>query len=115
MKRIAILLAPLALSGCFVFDEIQKGREIMDSHSPKVTAQQQQPEPDAAAAGGDAPGLVAEMSARVGAWWKNALEEEPIPRDPNDGIVACEVEGSVSFTRESDCRLRGGRVGKKRS
>ena len=50
-----------------------------------------------------------EMKALLAEWWLNALEEEARPPDPNDGIVRCDVRGQLSFTRKSDCRLRGGR------
>ena len=101
------LLASLALSGCFVFDEIQRGIDIMDEHSPAANAKNaKQPEPESAP---DTESKLVELKAQLAQWWRNALEEEPPPPDPNDGIVRCEVRGKVSFTRQSDCEIRGGR------
>ncbi len=47
---------------------------------------------------------------RLSEWWEEALEEEPIERDPNDHIVSCKVNGQVRFTRKSECEIRGGQT-----
>ena len=43
-------------------------------------------------------------------WWKKKRQPAPPKRDPNDGIVRCQIGGTMQFTRKSDCMLRGGRA-----
>ena len=110
-----ILLVTLLASlcqGCFVLEEIDKGQQIMDQHSPRAREKQvQQEEPSAG-----------RSSARAGAnreegtlealrkWWKKKREPAPPERDLDDVVVRCQIGGSMHFTRKSDCMLRGGRA-----
>jgi hypothetical protein len=48
MRAFAILLASLLCSGCFAFEEIDKGYELMEAHSP-VKKPGEEPEPTAQA------------------------------------------------------------------
>src|SRR5262245_52607067 len=110
------LLAPLALvaalglsTGCFVFDEIDKGQQIMKQHSGHRAA----PAPaesaaadEGAEAADEGPGLL----ARIQAFWTRSREDAEPERSPDDGIVTCEVSGDTTFTYESDCLSRGGRI-----
>ena len=106
------------LSGCFVFDEIEQGNAFLDAHSPRGSKQQEmklaeeaeKEAADAKAASSDKPFSWAGVKETVDEWWQEALEEEPLERDPSDGVVRCEIRGSVQFLRKSDCSLRGGRV-----
>jgi hypothetical protein len=102
------LLASLALPGCFVFDEIQKGIDIMDSHSAAPT--KKQADQAHAESKPEAESKLPEYKAKLAKWWTHALEEEPPAKDPNNGIVRCDLQGKVSFTRKSDCTSRGGRL-----
>jgi hypothetical protein len=103
------LAAALGLStGCFVFEEIDQGREIMKRHSGQSTrraaaapTQAADPEPEAAG-----PGLL----ARVQAFLEERFEDEGPERDPSDEIVTCDLEDGLAFTYASDCLSRGGRV-----
>ena len=112
--RWILLIALLAslCQGCFVLDEIDKGQQLMDQHSPgarKQAAKRKEAE--------EAP-----RSARAGAkqeegtldglkkWWKKKREPAPPKRDPDDGVVRCQIGRTTQFTRKSDCTLRGGRV-----
>ena len=107
-KLLLPLLASLGLSGCFVFDEIQKGIDLIDQHSPaarKINAKQAEPESVP-----ESEPKLPELKAQVAQWWNNALEEEPPLQDPDNGIVRCDVRGTVSFMRKSDCAVRGGRL-----
>lgn len=103
------VLASLALTGCFVFDELDSGMEIMDEHSAAAKKTKvAKTEPTAADTGSEESQL-SKWKAQVGEWWRNVLEEEPVGPDPNDIIVRCQTPGRVNFTRKSDCELRGGR------
>lgn len=108
------LLASLLLlgsTGCFVFDELEKGQEIMDAHTPKERREAE----EAAAAAADAPdaeegGGVAAMLDRAKDWWRDTTEPAPVERAPEDVAVRCELAGGMQFMRKSDCLVRGGRV-----
>jgi hypothetical protein len=115
MRRILVvtLLASLC-QGCFVFEEIEKGQQIMDQHSPKVRAMKEQKEKETAAS----------KTARAGArqeeeggilddlqqWWQKSREPAPPERGPDDVVVRCQIGGSMHFMRKSNCKIRGGRV-----
>jgi hypothetical protein len=108
LQRLALpLLASLALSGCFVFDEIQRGIDLMDEHSAVGSAKKA--EPTEAKRSDETEANLPEYQAKLAKWWNSALEEEPLAADPDNGIVRCNVRGKVSFTRKFDCKLRGGR------
>jgi hypothetical protein len=115
-RLLLIALASFWLSGCFVFEEIRKGNELMDSHaSParrkKAADAASQAEADVAnAAKSGAPIEWAKAKDRLSEWWHEAIEEDPIEPDPDDHIISCEINGKVRFTRKSQCELGGGRT-----
>ncbi len=109
MQRIlAVIVAAWACQGCFVFDELDTGMEIMDQHSPKRRDTAPAPTGSAqtsrAARGKEEPGLL----TRLEKWWEERSRPKPPQRDPSDVIVRCQIAGAVHFTRKSDCRIRGG-------
>jgi hypothetical protein len=117
MRRHALLGALVALAlatpGCFVFDELDAGREIMDQHSPKARPQPAQGAAQAAAPSGDAkeePGLLASVQD----WWaKRKVQREAAARpgpDPTDVPVSCRTKRRTQFMRRSECLLRGGEI-----
>ncbi len=106
------ILIAFATSGCFVFDELEKGQEIMDAHSPNRQAEEAEapaPEPRARRGAKDE-GVVAGLLASAKGWWQDTTEPKPMERDPDDVPVSCELGGSTQFMRKSDCLVRGGRV-----
>ena len=110
MRRLAplALAAALALStGCFVFDEIDKGQAIMKQHSGRG-AHPAPADSDAPAAEEEeeAPGLL----ARVQAFWEESRREAEPERSPDDEIITCELDDATTFTYESDCLSRGGQI-----
>ena len=106
MARRAFAVVPLVLglcTGCFVFDEIDQGREVMKKHSgrqphPTAAAEAEAPEAD------EGPGLL----ARVQQYLQDRRESSAPERDPGDEIVTCDHEDGLIFTHESDCLARGG-------
>jgi hypothetical protein len=110
MARFTVASLALALwlcTGCFVFDEIDSGREMMNKHSGRGTkgasgsTRTPEAEPDE-----EGPGLL----ARVQQFFAERREPSAPRRDPNDAIVSCELEDGVTFTYASDCLSRGGSV-----
>jgi hypothetical protein len=112
MRRILVvaLLASLC-QGCFVLEEIDKGQQLMDQHSPRapeeVAQQQAGAAPHIARAGAKREEGILEGLKK---WWKKKREPAPPKRDPDDVVVRCQIGGTMHFTRKSDCLLRGGRV-----
>ena len=108
MHRIlAVIVAAWACQGCFVFDEIDAGMEIMEQHSPKrgkVSTPTESKQGSRASKQKEEPGLVARLQKS----WEDWTKPKPPQRDPSDVVVRCEIAGSVHFTRKSDCRIRGG-------
>ena len=110
---LSTLLVCLCLSGtgCFVFDEIDKGQEEMRKHSPAAKnkpvdqADAKQDGDGFSFAGLRKKGASAfgDLSGRV----EEALQPAP---DPDNVVVSCNLEGRVEFTRKFDCQSRGGRV-----
>lgn len=104
---LALACITLLSSGCFVFEEIDKGQETMRKHSPQKKVEDVKVEPDDSMSfaalrerGMDALGS---LSGRV----EEALQTEP---DPDNIVVNCDIEGRVEFTRKFDCQSRGGRI-----
>jgi hypothetical protein len=99
-------------TGCFVFEEIDKGQEEMRKHSPAAKID---PAEQAKAERGDGGGLsfaelrkrgagaLGDLSGRV----EEALQPAP---DPNNVVISCQIDGRTEFTRKFDCQSRGGRV-----
>ncbi len=106
---VAPLLASIAMSGCFVLDEIDNGMDIMDEHAAAPKAKKPVEAPAGESASDDG-WQFASMKDQASEWWRNALEEEPPEPDPNDIIVQCRIDGGIRFTRKSDCELRRGRM-----
>jgi hypothetical protein len=111
---LAFLLVCCCLSGtgCFIFDEIDKGQEEMRKHSP--AAKNDPAEKDSAVQAGKGgisltalrdrgAGVLGDLSGRV----EEALQRAP---DPDNIVVSCRIEGRTEFTRKFDCQSRGGRV-----
>jgi hypothetical protein len=108
MKRLAMLLIVCLLgSGCFVFDEIDSGKAIMDKNSPKKAGAPAKAGAGAPTGKAGTPGQKASKD-----WWATAKSiEAPTdvdPADPNTP-VSCEVRGSTRFMRRGDCLSQGGR------
>lgn len=107
--RVPAAIAVLVLcSGCWVMDEIDQGVEILESHSPKKTAEEPQASapPAAAASKSKGPSAFDELVD----WAQKKLEPAPPPPDPNDQMVRCAIGHREQFTARYDCAARGGRV-----
>ena len=64
---LGLVLGVLALSGCFVLDEIDSGQQVMKKHSPRVRAEEAKKKqaPAAPAAEEEGTGLLASVKG----WW----------------------------------------------
>jgi hypothetical protein len=104
---VLLILPPCA--GCFVFDELDKGQEIMEQLGPGKAKKKKEEAATAAPASPSTARRGPGAMDRLKGWWRQATEPAPAPPDPNDKIVSCTLGGSTQFMRKSDCELRGGR------
>jgi hypothetical protein len=103
MKLLLAILAALLCSGCFVIDEIEKGRAIMEAHDGI--------ENDAEEGSADAkepPKTPRESLAEYYAKQRAKAAPHKKSLDPADDVGRCRVGNTTQFMRRSDCRLRGG-------
>jgi hypothetical protein len=103
----ALLLATLmsgAGTGCFVFDELDAGKEMFSPPKPAKGKKA-----DGNGGGGFSQMLEngAETFGEVKVKVAEAMKPEP---DPDNTIIRCEVEGRTQFTRKHDCMVAGGIV-----
>lgn len=113
MRRVALLLACVILaSGCFVFDELDKGQKTMDkySHMNKGRAKEEPaPAPEPSPKQKDeGEGLIAQVQDWLARRSAKAEAERPSV-DPHDVPVRCQIHGHTQFLRKFDCMLRGGK------
>lgn len=96
VRRSALLVLCVLLSGCFVFDELDAGQKIMEQNAPAKPAAEPAP-----------PGAAHQTGS---GWWANAKSLRDTPAEPgNNPAVACAIGGSTRFMRKSDCLSQGGR------
>ena len=98
------LVAQLA-SGCFVFDELDKGSKELDKHSATrndaVKAKQ-------AAEAKTAPAKPGEGETKK-SWWESAHSLSMAEKSPTDNPhVRCKVGSKETFMLQSDCVSQGG-------
>ena len=112
-QLLCIALVGTLCQGCFVFDELDKGEEIMRQHRPKnIDEVEAEPAPTTRPKRKDDAGMLAfakGLPGRALGWWEELQEPDPEDR-PVDEVVRCELPERIQFTRKSDCIVRGGRV-----
>ena len=108
---VVTLLASLC-QGCFVLEEIDKGQQIMEQHSPRAREKQAQQEEARTGRGSASASAQPQEGTLEGLqkWWEKKSAPAPPERDPDDVVVRCKIGGSVHFARKFDCMLQGGRV-----
>jgi hypothetical protein len=94
-------------TGCFVFDEIDQGRDLMKKHSGANPEAKRAPEP-AAEAEEEADGEGLGLLARVQRFVEDVRQPAEPERPSGDEIVRCDLEDGLTYTYESDCLSRGG-------
>jgi hypothetical protein len=108
LHLIALALAATLSSGCFVFDEIDKGQELMDSHSATRNKDAKAKAAAADAKDGDAPATPEEKKKQ---WWASATSLSTADQAPKkDPHIRCRIERDERFMRQSDCLSQGGKV-----
>lgn len=111
MKIFLLILIGLFCGGCFVFDEIDQGLAIMESHTPEDQRSKVKTEGLASAEKSD--GSPKSARERLNEYYAKQRAKAPVAQaaaepDPGDKIGRCRIRGTTQYTRRSDCRLRGG-------
>jgi hypothetical protein len=106
VKLLLPILAALLCSGCFIVDEIEEGRALMEAHSPDGDA-----EAEAEVELGSPKGVPKSARDRLAEYYAKQRAKASGPAkslDPADDVGRCRIGGTTQFTRRSDCELRGG-------
>jgi len=111
VKILLLILVCLGCGGCFVFDEINAGMEIMESHTPD--AQKAAAKAEALGPGKNSDGTPKSARERLSEYYAKQRAKAPAAADaakaaPGDKIGGCRIRGTTQYTRRSDCQLRGG-------
>jgi len=97
IRALPLLILCVFASGCFAFDEIDKGNKILDQNFSKKPVEQ-------------APAQKAPAGAASAAWWANAktLSGPVSDEGGKNPAVACTVGKTTKFMRKTDCLSQGG-------
>ncbi len=104
MRLPLLLLLATLCSGCFVFEELDAGMDIMEAHTP---ADKKKPAAAAAAAGEEAE-KPPTYNESVAGWFENAQSLGPRKDEGDNPMVQCKLGGSTRFTKRVDCLTQGG-------
>ena len=110
LRLLALALVALLGSGCFVFEELDHGNEIMDSHSAK-RKNAAQASTEAAAAKPNAANQEGTPEEQQKKWWASATSLSTADQAPKDDPhVRCKIEKKERFMLRSDCLTQGGKL-----
>jgi len=104
---IVLLSAPL--SGCWVIDELDNGKKLMDDHSPKQPEEMQADAKNPGAAA-SAPGGKDAVDTYFRGEEEDGTTRTFAPGSVSEGIVACKLGGGVQFMTRENCAARGGQA-----
>jgi hypothetical protein len=102
---IVLLSAPLG--GCWVIDELDSGKKLMDDHSAKKP-EEKEVEAKKATAAAPAPGGKDAIDTYFRGEEEDGTTKTFAPGGVSDGIVACKLGGSTQFMTRENCAARGG-------
>jgi hypothetical protein len=89
----------VALSGCWVFDELDSGMEKMERYSSAKKPAEAAPEAPAPAAKGPRASEYFASQKNARTFTKGQLSGD---------IVSCQVNGATQFMKQDECLRRGG-------
>jgi hypothetical protein len=99
LRVVAVAALALALSGCWVLDELSEGNKKMDAYSGKKPAE----ESGGAAAAPDGPKM------RANDYFASQTNARHLtPGTMSKEIVSCKLKSGTQFMKESECAARGG-------
>jgi len=111
VKILLLMLVGLLCGGCFVFDEIDQGMAIMDSHTPD--SQRAKAKVEAVGTAENADGTPKSARERLNEYYaKQRAKASALVKtsaEPGDKLGRCQIRGAIHYTRRSDCQTRGGK------
>ena len=101
LRRLGIALLAAALSGCWVFDELEEGNKKIDLYTSKGgMAVEPEEEPVAVPSG---------KRQRIGEYFASQKNARTLtPGQISGDIVSCKLGGSTQFMKQPECLSRGG-------
>ena len=96
VRVIVLLLACVFASGCFVFDELDKGEKILEEMSPTKPAAAPAEQRSRGAGG-----------RRAGGRTRSRSSGRPTGEGENP-VVSCTIGKATKFMRRGDCLSQGG-------
>ena len=104
-----LVLLSLPLGGCWVIDELDSGKKLLDDHSKKPKkGEEEQAEEATKAAKSRKPG--GRIDAYFTAEEKAGTVKSFAPGEVSDAIVSCKLGGGTQFMKREECAARGGRA-----
>jgi hypothetical protein len=105
--RVTILALILSLGlGCFVFDELDSSKELLDKPSFGVETQKKQQAPASPEPRVNAENSEGKDSKPLADWWKKS--RSVTSSEAKSDLVRCGLGGTTQFMRRPDCLARGG-------
>jgi hypothetical protein len=96
-----VAMLTVALSGCWVFDELDAGNKKLDAYTKKKPEQEASSEPAAGAGGG--------RKMRASEYFASQTNARQLtPGTLSKEIVNCKLKSGTQFMKEADCASRGG-------
>jgi hypothetical protein len=100
IRVLAVALLAVALSGCWVLDELSEGNKKMDAYTKK--------RPEAAEPGG-APAAAPGRRMRANEYFASQTNARQLtPGTVSKDIVSCKLKSGTQFMKEAECAARGG-------
>jgi hypothetical protein len=105
IRVFAVAVLAVALSGCWVLDELSAGNKKMDLYMKK--------KPGTEEGGGEAPAAAAPggRKMRASEYFANQTNARHLtPGTVSTDIVSCKLKSGTQFMKQSECAARGGTV-----
>ena len=100
IRVLGMALLAAALSGCWVFDELEEGNKKIEMYTSKGMAVEPEEEPVAAPSG---------KRQRLGDYFANQKNARTLtPGQLSSDIVSCKLDGGTQFMKQAECLSRGG-------
>lgn len=102
VRLIAVATLALALTGCWVLDELDDGNKKMDLYMKKKPEQEEPPAAPLAS-------LPTGKRQRVGDYFASQKNPKTFtPGSVSSDIVKCKLGGATQFMKQTECLSRGG-------
>lgn len=102
VRLFAVAAFALALTGCWVLDELDEGNKKMDLYMKKKPGQEEPPAAPLAS-------LPSGKRQRIGDYFAGQKNPKTFtPGSVSGDIVSCKLGGTTQFMKQSECINRGG-------